>query len=99
MPSHFHWVFRPRNEWIESLPSERSPPRERILHSINRHTALECNRSSGKSGQFWQHESYDHWVRDADELERIVAYVEGNPVEAGLIESAEAWPFSSAFKE
>ena len=37
-----------------------------------------------RTGAFWQHESYDHWVRDDDELERVVAYINANPVKAGL---------------
>jgi type I restriction enzyme R subunit len=91
MPSHFHWVFRPLS--VDGLAA-----RQQITHSINRFTAQECNRVLGRAGQFWQHESYDHWVRDEDELERIVAYVEGNPVKAGLVTEAADWPFSSAAK-
>jgi type I restriction enzyme R subunit len=44
----------------------------------------------------WQQESYDHWMRDANELERIINYVEYNPVKAGLISDARLWPFGSA---
>ena len=33
--------------------------------------------------------SYDHWVRDERELERIVEYIEQNPVRAGLVANAE----------
>jgi len=66
------------------------------MHSINRYTAEECNKLLGKRGAFWQHESYDHWVRDAEELERIILYIEGNPVKAGLVAAPELWPFSSA---
>ena len=98
MPSHMHWVFRPLDEWVKSLPvdgKDRSP-RERIMHSLKRHTAQECNHWLGQTGAFWQHESYDHWVRDLDELERIIAYVENNPVKAGLISRAEDWEYSSA---
>jgi REP element-mobilizing transposase RayT len=50
----------------------------------------------GRRGRFWQQESYDHWARDEDELERIIRYVEQNPVKAGLVAKAEDWPFSSA---
>jgi hypothetical protein len=71
-------------------------PRQRIQHSINRHTALECNRLRGVTGSFWQRESYDHWIRDVEELERIIRYAEANPVKAGLVEAPEDWPFSSA---
>ena len=51
-------------------------------------------------GHLWQHESYDHWVRDEDELEKIIAYAEENPIEAGLVETVEAAedrPYSSAW--
>ena len=74
---------------------ERGAP-QRICKGRNQHTALECNRRLGREGAFWQHESYDHWIRDAEEMERILLYVDGNPVKAGLVESPEDWPFSSA---
>lgn len=46
---------------------------------------------------FWQDESYDHWVRSGEEFERIVRYIEANPVRAGLLERVEDWRWSSAF--
>jgi type I restriction enzyme R subunit len=98
MPSHFHWVFRPLEAWIQGLktvPGERTP-RERVMHSIKLVTARECNQRLGRQGPFWQQESYDHWVRDVEELERIIHYVEYNPVKAGLCADARLWPFSSA---
>jgi type I restriction enzyme R subunit len=93
MPSHFHWVFRPRDEWVRGLglAADKRKPRERIMHSLNRFTARECNKLLSASGTFWQDESYDHCVRDEDELERIVDYVELNPVRAELSTSREAW--------
>ena len=45
---------------------------------------------------FWQTESYDHSVRDLLEGQRIRAYIENNPVEAGLAAHAEEYPWSSA---
>ena len=95
MPSHFHWVFRPRQEWTETLSDDRSP-RERIMYSIKRHTAAECNRCLGRVGTFWQDESYDHCVADEDELDRIIRYIEQNPVKAGLVQAPELWARSSA---
>ena len=99
MPSHIHWVFQPLESWVRNRSTGRQErsPREQIVHSVNRHTALQCNRIRGAEGAFWQHESYDHWVRDADELERTIHYIEGNPVKAGLVRTAEEWRFSSAY--
>lgn len=69
---------------------------ERIMHSLKLHTARECNRVLRQRGQFWQDESYDHCVRDEEKLERVIQYVEQNPVKAGLAKTAEQWSFSSA---
>jgi hypothetical protein len=50
----------------------------------------------GVCGQpFWQDESYDRWVRDAREFERIASYIEMNPVSAGLCASPEDFRWSS----
>lgn len=101
MPSHIHWVFAPRHDWVETLSDDRSP-RERIMHTLKSHTGLHCLAQLGRSGTiwapevFWQDESYDHCVADEDELERIIVYVERNPVQARLARSPEAWEFSSA---
>ena len=41
-----------------------------------------------------QHESYDHVVRDGEELDRIIAYVLNNPVKAGLVKNWRQWKWS-----
>ena len=67
-----------------------------LMHSLKSYTAHEANRLLRRSSQFWQHESYDHWVRDDDELERIVEYIRHNPVKAGLVSKAQDWYWCSA---
>jgi putative transposase len=60
-------------------------------------SAKNANDILSRTGQqFWQHESYDHWVRTSDEFAGIRYYIERNPVRAGLVESAEQWLWSSA---
>jgi putative transposase len=96
MPSHIHWLFQPLPEFSQTVPRGKSP-REVILHSLKSFTANECNKAMGLNGQFWQRESYDHWIRDNDELERAIAYILHNPVRAGLVDGAEKYRYSSAF--
>lgn len=67
-----------------------------IMHTMKGYTAGRANRLLGRTGSFWQHESYDHYARDGAELERIVAYVVGNPVKAKMVEKWEDWPWSYA---
>jgi type I restriction enzyme R subunit len=70
---------------------------EKITQGIKGHTAYQINALQGQRGRvFWQDESYDHWVRDDEELLRIISYIENNPVVAGLCARPEDWPWSSA---
>jgi len=73
---------------------EQPVPLHRIMQSLKRHTARQANMKLGRSGAFWQQESYDRVVRDAEELERIIGYVLYNPVKAGLVEDWRDWPWS-----
>ncbi|MFH2031969.1 MAG: transposase [Bacteroidota bacterium] len=66
----------------------------KILQDLKSKTALKCNKLLNRSGAFWQHESYDHVVRDENELGRIVEYVRNNPVKVGFCENWEDWKYS-----
>ncbi|MGO9013322.1 MAG: REP-associated tyrosine transposase [Bryobacteraceae bacterium] len=85
MPNHVHMLLLPR----VALPQ--------ITHWIKGRTARDANLLLGRTGEpFWQDESYDHWVRNEKEFNRIAAYIEENPVSAGLVTTPEDWPWSSA---
>jgi REP element-mobilizing transposase RayT len=88
------WVIMPNHVHVLILPRVAVP---QITHWLKGRTAMEANLLLGRTGEaFWQHESYDHWVRNEREFNRIVAYIEENPVSAGLAAAAEDWPWSSA---
>jgi len=104
MPNHVHVVLTPSPENAGILPHvqtrigeapDQGSPLSKIMHSLKSYTANEANKLLRRSGTFWQAESYDHWIRDDDELERIVNYVRTNPVAANLVSRPEAWYWSS----
>jgi hypothetical protein len=85
MPNHVHVLLLPL------------VPPSRLLKSLKGSTAREANRLLGRTGEpFWQRESYDHWVGDEAEWNRIAAYIENNPVKVGLAARAEEYRWSSA---
>jgi putative DNA methylase len=87
MPNHIHILVWPKTQL------------SRITKSIKGYTARECNKLLGRTGNtFWQDESFDHAVRNEDEFHRIKRYIERNPVKAGLVDTPEEWPWSSAAK-
>jgi putative transposase len=72
-------------------------PPSKLLGVLKGSSAREVNRILGASGQpFWQAESYDHWVRNADEFNRVRNYIHTNPVKAGIVPHPEDYRWSSA---
>jgi len=70
---------------------------DRLMKSLKGCTAREANSALGRTGEpFWQKESYDYWVRNQREFESIRAYIESNPVKAGLVQAPQEFPWSSA---
>jgi REP element-mobilizing transposase RayT len=65
-----------------------------IMKSLKGYTAHEANRLLGRKGEFWEAESYDHFVRDDTELARIINYVLNNPVKAGLVKDWRDWKWN-----
>ncbi|RRA98565.1 transposase [Larkinella rosea] len=57
----------------------------RLLQSFKSYTARRANQFLKREGPFWHPESYDHIVRNGDELKRIILYTLNNPVKAGLV--------------
>ena len=59
-------------------------PISRITKAVKNFSARQANAILGRTGQpFWQDESDDHWARGPEEAEKIVRYIEENPVTAG----------------
>ena len=85
MANHVHILVEP----LASL--------SKIMHRVKGATAYRANLILSRTHRrFWQDESFDHWVRNPVESEKIRAYVERNPVAAGLVLKPEDWPWSSA---
>jgi putative transposase len=88
------WVIMANH--VHALLLPKVSPRL-LLRALKGPAAREANRALGRTGRpFWQAESYDHWVRDAREFEKIAAYIENNPVKAGIVARPEDYPWSIA---
>lgn len=87
MANHVHAVTTPLEGYELS----------QILHSWKSYTASQANRLLSRRRQpFWQVESFDHLVRDEEDLVHCVEYTEHNPVTAGLCSGPEDWRWGSA---
>jgi REP element-mobilizing transposase RayT len=100
MSNHVHAVFKPllsEAELKESFDEDghliflsEHPGLSKIMHSLKGRAARECNLVVSRTGQFWEHESFDHVIRQG-KLMVTIRYVLNNPVKAGLVSNWREW--------
>ena len=86
MPNHVHVLF----EVFDGHPMGV------VIHSWKTFTTREINKLLDRKGSFWQDDYFDRYMRDEQHRRNELAYIEANPVTAGLAKTPEDWPFSSA---
>jgi len=59
--------------------------------------ALPGSKRARPAGEVWQREYLDRYVRNAEHYANVLAYIEENPVKAGLAKIKTDWPWSSAW--
>ena len=84
MPDHIHAL-------LEGEAALRSDLR-RFAHRFKQALGFRFKQSTAKT--LWHRSYYDHVVRPDEPLEAHAAYILGNPVRAGLVDTIDAWPFS-----
>lgn len=87
MPNHVHLVIKPNTEGDNAVSLAD------IMKQIKGATARSINMMLNRTGSIWYHEYYDYWVRNQEELYRIIEYIRQNPVKAKLVEKPEDWEF------
>jgi len=88
------WVIMPNHVHLLLTPHEHSL--SDIVHSIKSYSAQEANKLLQRRGSFWFEDYFDRYIRDLDHFEKVINYIEDNPVKAGLCNIASDWEFSSA---
>ena len=83
MPNHIHVLFETYNI-----------PMSHVIQSWKQFTATTANKLLGLTGAFWQEDYWDTYMRDSDDEDATVYYIENNPRKANLIN----WPWRSASK-
>ena len=92
MPNHVHVLFQPINGWTVA----------NIVATWKKFTARKiCDEvrdsGDGPSAPVWHREYWDRFIRHQTHLQQTIEYIHLNPVKAGLVVTAEAWPWSSAY--
>ncbi len=95
MPNHCHVLI----ECVDARPLWK------IVNSWKSYTARwinahmlggESRAGARRSQALWQRDYWDRYIRDERHFHAAMAYIESNPVVAGLARAPEDWPWSSA---
>ena len=84
MPDHFHILISP----MQSL--------ELAIQCVKGGFSFRAKRELTWSAGIWVTGYSDHRIRTDEDFKIHCAYIERNPVKAGLVERAELYPYSSA---
>ncbi|HUT23768.1 MAG TPA: transposase [Sumerlaeia bacterium] len=86
MLDHWHVLFAP------ALDTTLAAQMQRAGRWIGRQT----KEAVGRRGCRWQDGYHDTRIRSSKQFLFVRNYIETNPIKAGLVESPEDWPWSSA---
>lgn len=96
MSNHCHLLIDQQNtpKPIAPIDGKHYTSLSHAMRLLKGRTGYACAKLLGRKGAFWQHESYDHVVRDEKEFFRILGYIANNPVKAGLVENWQDWDYT-----
>ena len=93
MSNHVHLVIDTGNQLVDINDElelhQKYVPLDKIMKQIKGASALYCNKYLHRTGQFWERESYDIYIRNEKMLNSVISYTLENPVKAGIVEKWE----------
>jgi len=89
------WVVMPNHVHALSKVGD-STPLSAIMQNWKSISAVAANKLLNRSGDFWQEDYWDTFMRNEEQTRKAIRYIENNPVKARLCCAPEEWPFSSA---
>ena len=87
MPTHIHLLIQP----------DEGTNLSRIMQWIKIQSAKRWNFTNGSVDHMWGHRYYARAVKDQNEYDYVMEYIDQNPVKAGLSVTPQDWKASGAF--
>jgi len=85
MPDHFHLLLTPTGIAIELA-----------VQFIKGGFSYRVRKQLGLNLEAWERGYVDHRIRNPDDYHRHAEYIRRNPVDAGIVQKPEDYPYSSA---
>jgi putative transposase len=92
MPNHVHALFEPTGGWTvaKTVASWKKFTARKICDT-------QPDQVDKSTATIWHREYWDRYIRDHRHFKQAIEYIHSNPVKAGLVRTAQSWPWSSAY--
>ncbi|HJX69526.1 MAG TPA: transposase [Dehalococcoidia bacterium] len=84
MPDHVHLLIIPQKGTISD-----------IMRNIKAYTGNAIRRELKINSDVWQDSFYDHLIRDEKDFETRLHYMHKNPLQKGIVNDLDSYPYSS----
>ena len=110
MPSHIHMIIGSKKNKLEDIVRDMKKHISMILKSTIKNNIYESRKewmiwlmeragkknSNNKDFQFWQQHNKPLEIKDQEMFDKMITYINQNPVAAGFVISPEYWKYSSS---
>ena len=93
---HLHEFVVMRNHFHLLMTPGETTTLEKAMQLIKGGSSRQIHAQRGQRMEIWQPGFHDWTIRDGEDYRAKVRYIHMNPVQAGLVERPEDWPFGSA---
>ena len=87
------WVLMP-DHWHGLIQLDTDIPLSQVIGRLKGASARLLGQRHPHIGPLWQNSFHDHALRVEEDLPTVAHYILNNPVRAGLVDTADAYPFS-----
>ena len=96
MPTHFHFLISVKDTSTPAQPAAGNlTPVEKGFRDFFISYAKSFNKRYRRTGSLFEYKFKRKPVTQSDHLLRLIVYIHGNPVKAGLCDDLASWKFSS----
>jgi REP element-mobilizing transposase RayT/O6-methylguanine-DNA--protein-cysteine methyltransferase len=85
MPNHYHLLIEVKRGTLS-----------KYMRQLNMNYAIYFNKKQKRTGHLWQGRFKSWYVTDEAYLYTLILYIEHNHLKAGIVNTPEAYPYSSA---
>jgi len=101
LPDHFHMIITPKvaTEYSKIITHIKRSFLYGLDEATKNESAFEMSASKHRrqNSTIWQRRFYEHTIRDEQDFQKQLTYLQNNPVKHGYVNNPKDWQYSSFY--